>query len=65
MRTRPIIVALVAFALGATVDRFVKLTGYDTVIESLAKERDILTEIIRLQKAELNEIKAALTEPEE
>jgi hypothetical protein len=31
----------------------------------LAKERDILTEIIRLQKAELNEFKAVLAEPEE
>jgi hypothetical protein len=60
MRARLIFVALVAFALGAAVDRFARITGHDHVIASQARQIELRDHLLREQKAMLDEINAVL-----
>lgn len=60
MRTRLIIVALFAFALGACVDRFVRITGYDHVIATMQQRLATQQALIQELQAERAEIQAVL-----
>jgi hypothetical protein len=65
MPARAYFFAALTFALGLCIGLFVHFSGYDRVISSLHTQNSILKEIIREQKAELNEINAILREPAE
>jgi hypothetical protein len=62
MRIRLIIVALVAFALGAIADRCAKVSSYDRIIASQANRLELQEEMIREQKEQLAEINSILAE---
>ena len=55
MKKRLIIVAIVAFTLGATVDRFAKVTAYDSAIAKMGHKIDAQAEELRRLKDERGE----------